>query len=469
MKDPLTRRTFLGATGAIAGTRFLEADSVADTTEPGMTAVAGNTTFHDAVAKLVAETPLMDTHEHFLEESLRIRGAHEEVRHLAAPDFGLLLCHYTDSDLQVAGMSEGDYKQTKIWNVPLAKKWELAAPYYERCRHTGYQLCIRETVRALFGEEDLRADNYERISRAVAEQIVPGFYARILHDVANVEYAHVNCIQSPVFRETETPELFGVELSINGLCAPPDIKTLEELLGSKVTALPEAMAAVDACFEKYGKKAVAIKSQCAYTRSLNFVNASEEELAVRTLREKEHLSGEEEEIIKGFMFHYCMKKAAEYNLVVKLHTGYHAGYGGMPLSRVRDNVSDLCPILMAHPDTTFSLFHIAYPYQDEAIAVAKHYRNAYLDMCWAWIINHDASWRFLKEFIMAAPACKLFTFGGDYLMVEMAVGHADIARRGITHAIVELVQEGWLAENDIPALVERLMRGNAREVFNKSA
>ena len=62
--------------------------------------------------------------------------------------------------------------------------------------------------------------------------------------------------------------------------------------------------------------------------------------------------------------------------------------------------------------------HIDYPYQDEAIALAKHYSNVWIDMCWAWIINPAAGVRFLKEFIMAAPASKVLTFGGDYRPVE---------------------------------------------------
>jgi len=470
VKDPLTRRTFLGASSAIAGTQFIVPGAKADASEPATPSFAGGTSLYETTAELVGKTPFVDTHEHFVDESLRVRGAREEVRHLAAPDFGMLLCHYTDSDLQVAGMPAEDYKQTQAWNVPLSKKWELAAPYYERCRHTGYQLCIRETLRALFDEEDLRADNYERISQRLQEHAAPGFYTRLLRDIANIEYAHVNYLQKPLFAEMEPADLLGVDLSINPLCAPPDLKILEKTLGSKVTTLPEAMAAIDACFDQYGSKAVAIKSQCAYWRSLNFLNADAKDAAplFKRYARKASLSSEELEIIQGFMFHYCMKKAAEYGLVVKLHTGYYAGHGGMPLARVRDNLSDLCPILKEHPDTMFSLFHIAYPYQDEAIAIAKQYRNACVDMCWAWIINPAASVRFLKEFIMAAPACKLFAFGGDYIPVEMSVGHAAIARRGVTQAIVELIQEGWLAEGDAPSLVERIMRGNALEIFAKN-
>ncbi|OQC03401.1 MAG: hypothetical protein BWX80_02815 [Candidatus Hydrogenedentes bacterium ADurb.Bin101] len=67
---------------------------------------------------------------------------------------------------------------------------------------------------------------------------------------------------------------------------------------------------------------------------------------------------------------------------------------------------------------------------------------------------------------MAAPACKLCTFGGDYIPVELVPGHARIARRGITLAITQLLQEEWLRDSDVPALVDRIMRGNAHELYD---
>ncbi len=121
---------------------------------------------------------------------------------------------------------------------------------------------------------------------------------------------------------------------------------------------------------------------------------------------------------------------------------------------------------MAHPTARFVIMHITYPYQDEAIAIAKHFPNAYVDLCWAWIINPLATVRFVKEFLMAVPCSKLFTFGGDYLPVELVPGHARIARRGLTQAVGELVEEGWLAAARVEDLVERLMRGSAHEVFD---
>jgi predicted TIM-barrel fold metal-dependent hydrolase len=162
---------------------------------------------------------------------------------------------------------------------------------------------------------------------------------------------------------------------------------------------------------------------------------------------------------------YCIARAGEHRLPVKLHCGYYAGNDRIPLSRVRRNAADLCPLFVDFPNVTFVLMHIGYPYQDEYIALAKHYRNAVVDLCWAWIINPLATVRFVKEFLVAAPANKLLTFGGDYATVENVVGHAAIAHRGLGQALSELVDDGLLTESDALDLVEPLMRGNARELF----
>ena len=160
-------------------------------------------------------------------------------------------------------------------------------------------------------------------------------------------------------------------------------------------------------------------------------------------------------------------KATECGLPVKVHCGYYAGTGSMPLDRVRQNAGDLCPLLAAWPDTTFVLMHIGYPYQDEYIALAKHYPNVYVDLCWAWILNPVATARFVREFLTAAPASKLFTFGGDYSHVEPIVGHAHIARLGLAQALTELVEADWATRQEALDLVEPLMRGNALRVFKR--
>jgi uncharacterized protein len=110
--------------------------------------------------------------------------------------------------------------------------------------------------------------------------------------------------------------------------------------------------------------------------------------------------------------------------------------------------------------------HICYPYYEELLAVAKNYANAYVDMCWSWIINPVAAKDFLKKYLVTAPANKILTFGGDYIPVEPVLGHATIVRRGIALALSELVEEGWLTLSDALDLIDPIMHNNARKLFH---
>jgi hypothetical protein len=87
-------------------------------------------------------------------------------------------------------------------------------------------------------------------------------------------------------------------------------------------------------------------------------------------------------------------------------------------------------------------------------------------MCWAWLMNPVASKDFLKKYLVTAPANKVLTFGGDYVVVEPVLGHAVLARRGIGLALSELVEEGWLSLDDALELMGPIMHGNARKLFD---
>lgn len=433
--------------------------------------MAGAADTAQMIAKQVATTPFVDTHEHLPEEAKRIESAaNPENSSGPAPDIGILFSHYADSDLIVAGMPPDDLHTVRTASLTPKEKFRLLEPFYIAARHTGYLRNVRESIRLLYGEDDLTEANCERISQEIAEGVKPGFYKHILKDVAKVEYSQVNSLDSCVFCETAMPELLAQDISTVPLCTSLDIVRVERLADREAYSLKDWHEIIDWCFATFGPRAIATKNQCAYGRALDFEQVSEQDAAPlfeRLLTKgAEDLSPAERKAVEDHLFHYCIDKAAEYDLPVKLHTGYYAGHGGMPLNRVRCNAGDLCPVMKAHSNANFVLFHIDYPYQDEAIALAKHYPNAYVDMCWAWIINPGASVRFLKEFLLAAPANKLLTFGGDYRPVELVPGHAAVARQGLAQAIIELVHEQWLEIDEAPALIDRLMRGNAHALFN---
>ena len=174
-------------------------------------------------------------------------------------------------------------------------------------------------------------------------------------------------------------------------------------------------------------------------------------------------------MVEDHLFWYSVKKSNEYHLPVKLHTGYYAGYNGMPLSRVSGNAVAAADLCRQSPETQFVFFHIDYPYYEDLLAVAKQYTNAVLDMCWSWIINPVAAKDFLKKFIVTVPANKVLTFGGDYIPVELVPGHAVIARRGIALALSELVDEQWITLDDALGLTDDIMNGNARRIYDLAA
>ena len=60
---------------------------------------------HRDILHLVESTPFVDTHEHLWEEKHRVDALRRgRDFNIWAPDIGLLLGHYVDSDLIVAGL-----------------------------------------------------------------------------------------------------------------------------------------------------------------------------------------------------------------------------------------------------------------------------------------------------------------------------------------------------------------------------
>lgn len=421
------------------------------------------------ITEWVEQTPFVDTHEHLIEESLRLSGAVHEW--LSCDDWSCLFKTYVADDLVVAGMPTAELRSFLGPDLSSEAKYRLVAPYWDRIRHTGYAQALRHTFRGLYGEDDLTAESLPRIAAKYRETVQPGFYAVILRR-ANIESCQVNSRQR-IFMESEQPALLAQDIDVTELsrCSAADFALVQAEVGKQPKTLEEWLDIIDFYFATYGPRAVAVKCSIAYSRALDFASVAEAH-ASRLFREhcggisgRAALGSEDLKALQDFLFRYCVGKAGECGLPVKLHTGYLAGRGVMQLSRIRNNAADLCRLLQDFPDTRFVLMHIGYPYEEEFIALAKHYPNVAIDMCWAWIINPAASVRFLKKFLLAVPANKIFTFGGDYYAVEPIYGHACIARRGIAQALSELVAQGWIAHEETRDLIERIMCGNARHFF----
>jgi hypothetical protein len=466
---PMSRRTALQGLGAFgsAVVAFGAGSARAGAAQASSRAPEpASGSFRKQVFERVFKTRLVDTHEHLPDESQRLQSSGPGSPR--CDDWALLLSHYLDSDLLVAGMSKADHDRFLSPGTDPAEKWRLLAPWWPAVKNTGYAQAVRIAMRELYDVEDLNAGTAGKVQAGYERLRRPGFYQEVLRERANIESCQVNCLTGEPFRESTMPTLLMQDISIVGMFSGPSIKQYATPPGIEVKSLGDWHRVIQWWFDTYAKYAVAVKSQNAYSRDIDYarVPAEDAEAAFGKLLAKEPVTPEERKRVEDHLFWVAVGQATKHSLPVKLHTGYYAGQNGMPLARLQRNAGSACDLCRLSPDTKFVFMHICYPYYEELLALAKQYTNAHVDMCWSWLINPLAAKDYFKKHIVTAPASKLLPFGGDYIPVEPVLGHAVLARRGIAQGLSELVDEGLLTRNDAMELIEPILNGNAHRIFD---
>jgi uncharacterized protein len=455
----------LGTAGLAAAAFRPHPGSAAETAPHEPQPAASATANRKLISERVFQAPLIDTHEHLIEEKERLQGAaHPRV---PCDDWALLFSHYLNSDFLTAGMPKVDMDRFLSSGVDPLAKWKLIAPYWPAVKNTGYAQAVRLSIRELYGVEELSEVSIAKVQAGYEQTRRAGFYQRILQDQARIESCQVNSLSGEPFQQSAMPTLLMQDLSIVGMFAGPDIRKHATAAGIEVKSLEDWHRVIRWWFDRYAKYAVAVKSQQAYSRDIDYARVPAEQAAAvfKKVLQREPVSAAERKLLEDHLFWQAVDQATTHNLPVKLHTGYYAGQNSMPLSRLRLNAGSASELCRLAPDTKFVFMHICYPYYEELLSVAKQWTNAHVDMCWAWIINPVAAKDYLKKHVVTAPINKLLPFGGDYIPVEPVLGHALLARRGVAQALAELVEEGWLKLADALELVDTILHQNARQLF----
>ncbi len=412
--------------------------------------------------KKILETPFIDTHEHLIDESERL-SCIEPI--IPCDDWSLLLDQYFKFDLISAGMSKDLISRLFSKQIYPTDKWSIVKDYWSYLKNTASGLVFRNTIKILYNVDDVSDSTIRKLQDSYMQTRQKGFYKHIIRDIANIRNCHVH---SPIraFRKSEFPDLLFQDIALNGLIQVSNIPFyVPEHI--KPISLSDWHSVIDWWFAEYNQIAKGVKIGNAYFRRLDFEKVKADKVDKIFLKRinSQKTGFIEEKLLQDHLFWYCVDKATEYGLPVKMHTGQWAMNNVMNMHWVKDNPADCAALCRQSPDTTFIFYHICYPHYEELISLAKSYSNAYIDMCWSWSINPLAAKDFLKKFILTAPNNKIFTFGGDEVIVENLTGHAAIARKGITQALSELVSEGWISLHDALDLTDDLMNKNAEILF----
>jgi uncharacterized protein len=410
----------------------------------------------------IQQTVMVDTHEHLGKEPEWVEQGPRDV-------LQDLFSNYVPADLLSAGASpEAVQRLTDASDPDLEGRFAGVRQAWEAIRFTGYGEAVRILAREVYGIEEIEGSALRDAAPRLQALRQPGERLRLLRDVARLDHTQTDDFCWPCLPDASGPGFFLYDLSWESFCSGTvDWEKLAAETGVTVRDLPTLRQAMETVFARHGRRAVAVKAQHAYNRTLRWQERTDAEAAHAlqvTLTDPQGRDEATRLCLGDWCWARGVELATEYNLPFKIHTGYYAGTGRMPVDRIPSG--NLCALLARYPGARFVLMHIAYPYSGELAALVKHYPNAYADLCWAWSIDPHSSAAFVRRFLHAAPVNKLFAFGGDTRWPTSAYAYALQARRWLTKALEAEVAEGELTEPEAIRVASRLMRENQLACFD---
>lgn len=419
-----------------------------------------NTDLYKRVRSEVDKIQLMDMHEHL--------ALPHELEEIGKIDFGKLFNQYACGDVVSAGMPLRDMENLRERTVKSGwsptQKWQALKPYYQMAWNTGYCECIRIAMQDLYGIDDLRDDTSEKLSEKM-NNVPRGTWVRTVFDKAGIDIAMVQChTVGRVYLKKRYPELCLYD--IFDLFSNLQIAELSAESGIDVYNMHDYLRIIDWYFDKYADEAAAFKIGRAYDRTLFFDDVSTPDASMaftEYIKSNGKIPESTIKLLEDFIIHYCVRKAGEYNLPVKVHTGIQGGNGN-DIKNSRAGL--LTNLFIKYPKTKFDVFHTSWPYTEELISVCKNFQNVYIDFCWAWSINPPAARRYLSDMLETIPVNKIHGFGGDSIFVESSYGQSVMARREIARVLTKKVEEGKFKEEYAVWVAQRILRENGLENFN---
>ena len=403
---------------------------------------------------------LVDTHEHMRRENDWVENGPDILQDL----FG----NYVPADLVTAGASPEAMRDLMDASKDIASRFEGIREAWEATQFTGYGEAVSLIAKHIYGLDELTGDGLASADNLKTLR-TPGKRYHILHDLANLDHIQTDDFSWPCTPDTSGPDFFLYDLSWATFCnGQIDPSAIHAETGVEVSNLASLKRGMEAIFAKHAGCAIAVKSQHAYNRTLNWIERSDAEAADALNTVLTQPASEINEATRLCLGDWCWARGVEltiaHNLPFKIHTGYYAGNDRMPVRRIP--AGNMCALFARYLDAKFVLMHIAYPYNDELVALAKHYRNIWVDFCWAWSIDPYSSRDFLRRCIHAVPSNKLFAFGGDTGWPTSAMAYAIQARNEIRRALEAEIADGYLTEKQAMAFATRIMNRNQYACFD---
>ncbi len=393
------------------------------------------------------EMPVIDAHEHLPPESDRIA---------MDVDVLTLFSHYTQTDLESAGMTQEQYDWLQDASVALDERWNVFEPFYERIKFGSYARAARIAAQRFYGA-DIGPDTYRDITERMKAGNRRGIYRRVIEDACNIKV----CLTQIGSIPKSSRNILTPLLPVGSLTGTGDIAAMRknaEGAGVELTMLSEYDGVMEALVADYKEKGVVGFK----TRSDELADP-EPGPAIEAFQEA--LRGEDYDraLLDAYVTHRAFDIIGDADLVVAAHCGiiwdnWNNFYALHPRNMV--------PKLLKHRGTRFDLYHAAIPWVRDMGVIGKELPNAYLNMCWCHVISQQMSILALDEWIDLVPVNKITGFGGDYHRpVEKIYGHLVMAREDIATVLVRRIEDKQMTFGEAVSLARMFLFDNPRELY----
>jgi hypothetical protein len=379
------------------------------------------------------------------------------------------------------GIPEGDLQKLMDPDRPTAEKWPLFERLWKSSEHTAYARVTKLVLQNVYGIDPGQAMSLDVLDQVATKlpEMDEAAYFRTL-DEANIQAVLSDVTGwlpkglASFLDGTKTfPPRWKLLISLPAfhptVFSWNTIQQTGALVDEHITCLDEFLEAVFTIFERMVEKgAVGIKDQSAYERIISFdltSRADAEKLFNVILSDpRNSLGWPVQKPLNDYLFHEYMRFARELELPVQIHTGHMAGN----YNRVdKTNAASLASVLELHREVKFDLFHGNWPYLGDLLFLGKNYPNVSLDLCWLHIIDPLYAIELMERAVLTLPHTKVHAFGGDYGDVpEFSAAHLQVARQNIAAALANLVQAGWLKEEQALTIARDWLFNNPNQFFH---
>jgi predicted TIM-barrel fold metal-dependent hydrolase len=129
----------------------------------------------------------------------------------------------------------------------------------------------------------------------------------------------------------------------------------------------------------------------------------------------------------------------------------------------------LTNLFLEYPEARFICLHGGYPYSRGLGALARMFKNVFIEMSWIYHFSSTAARSSLSEWLECVPIDQILAFGGDATNVEVAYGTSVVARECITGVLAEKVEDHFYTLEEAGLAAQRILRENAMELFRLSS